>query len=392
MPGVRGPSTDLGGCQGNVPRPSFELGGGPGNVPCRSFEPGGGPGNVPRSSFELGGGPGNVPGPSFELGGGAGNIPCPSFELGGGAGNVPCPIFELTEAPGNVPCPVFELTEAPGNAGGPFSGVGGGWREVSGGCGGGERLKFEVRVGFQPDGAVVGAEDVGEDVAVFEVGLEAGGGGPVVDAPSDVPGAGIAAVAPPGVALGCGIEGAEDVEESGFQQGGEASAFLVGEAGVEAVGAGVGEVDFLMGDVEIAAEEDGFFGGEGEEVVAEMGVPTLAVGEAGEFALAVGGVAVDEEEIGVLGGLDAAFPIVLGEIHAGGDGEGRDLGEDHGAAVAFFLGGIEEDLVVGEGGEVDLFGQDFGFLKAEDIGLAGADEIGEAFIHGGAEAVDVPGD
>ena len=247
-------------------------------------------------------------------------------------------------------------------------------------------------MGFEPDGAVVGAEDVGEDVAVCEVGAEGGGGSPVVEPPSDVLGAGIAAVGPPGVAAGGGVEGAEDIEEAGVEEGGEAIAFLLGEAWVEAVGAGVGEVDFLMGDVEVAAEEDGFFAGEVEEVLAEVGVPLLAVGEAGEFALAVGGVAIDEKDAAEFCGLDAAFLIVFGGADAGGDGEGRDLGEEHGAAVAFFPGRIEEDLVVGEAGEVDLFGEDLGFLKTEDVGLAGVDEIGEAFIHGGAEAVDVPGD
>ena len=65
-----------------------------------------------------------------------------------------------------------------------------------------EGLELEVRVGFEPDGAVVGAEDVGEDVAVCEVGAQGGGGAPIVEPPSDVLGAVIAAIGPPGVAAG----------------------------------------------------------------------------------------------------------------------------------------------------------------------------------------------
>lgn len=38
---------------------------------------------------------------------------------------------------------------------------------------------------------------------------------------------------------------------------GEVVAFLVGEAGAEAVGFGVGEVDFFVGYIEVAADDDG---------------------------------------------------------------------------------------------------------------------------------------
>lgn len=58
------------------------------------------------------------------------------------------------------------------------------------------------------------------------------------------------AVAPPGVLFGfVGVEVAEGVDEAGVEEFGEVVAFLVGEACAVAIGFGVGEVDFLVGDV-----------------------------------------------------------------------------------------------------------------------------------------------
>ena len=73
---------------------------------------------------------------------------------------------------------------------------------------------------------------------------------------------------------------AEGVDEAALQKFGEASAFLIGEAGGLAVFFGAGEVDLVVRDVEVAAENDGLRDGEGVEVLAERGVPLKAVGEA----------------------------------------------------------------------------------------------------------------
>ena len=79
----------------------------------------------------------------------------------------------------------------------------------------------------------------------------------IVDAPACVRSAGVSDIAPPAVFAGfIRIEMAEAVDETGAEQLGELAALLVGEAGVFMVGLGVFEVDFLMRDVQIAAEND----------------------------------------------------------------------------------------------------------------------------------------
>lgn len=52
------------------------------------------------------------------------------------------------------------------------------------------------------------------------------------------------------------MEVAEGVNESCVEEGVEFGAFFIGEAGVLAVFLGSGEVDLVVGDVEIAAEDD----------------------------------------------------------------------------------------------------------------------------------------
>ena len=53
------------------------------------------------------------------------------------------------------------------------------------------------------------------------------------------------------------METAERVGEPGVQKPPEAFPFLVGEARVAPVGGGIFQVDFLMGDVQVAAGDDG---------------------------------------------------------------------------------------------------------------------------------------
>jgi len=189
------------------------------------------------------------------------------------------------------------------------------------------------------------------------------------------------------------VEVAEGVGEAGVEEAGEAFAFLIGEAGAAAVFLGAGDVDFVVGDVEVAAEDDGFLLGVAGEVVAESGVPFEAVGEAAEFVLGVWGVDVDEGEVRVFESEDAAFAIMIREVHAVVDVEGGIAGEDGDAGVAGFFGGVPEAVVAIEfRGEGDLFLAGFGFLQAEDVGFFGGDEVSEAFAEDCADAVYVPGD
>ena len=66
----------------------------------------------------------------------------------------------------------------------------------------------------QFDGAVVGAEDVGVDFSVGNLGKQALGGDKVVDAPACIFLAGLEAVRPPGIGDLLWIECAERVDEA----------------------------------------------------------------------------------------------------------------------------------------------------------------------------------
>ena len=110
--------------------------------------------------------------------------------------------------------------------------------------------------------------------------------------------------------MGARVEVSEDVDEAGVEDLVEAGAFFVGEAWAAAVGVWAGDIDFLVGDVEVAGEEDWFALFEGLDVGEEGGVPLEAVGEASEFGLGVGGVDGDDEAGGEFGGDDAALVVV----------------------------------------------------------------------------------
>ena len=148
--------------------------------------------------------------------------------------------------------------------------------------------------------------------------------------------------------MGAWVEASEDVDEAGVEDLVEAGAFFVGEAWAAAVGVWAGDIDFLVGDIEVAGDEDGFAFFEGLDVSEEGGVPLEAVGEACEFGLGVGGVDGDDEAGGEFGGDDAALVVVGGDADASGDGEGLGSGEDGGAAVARFGGWVPCEVPVRE--------------------------------------------
>lgn len=221
-------------------------------------------------------------------------------------------------------------------------------------------------------------------------GHEAGGGEEVVDAPAGVAFAGAHAVGPPGVDDVVGMEAAEGVDEATGEEVGEVLALLVGEAGAVVVGLWVLEVDFLMGDVEVAADEDGLGAVEHCEVVGEVAVPHAAVVETAQAVLGVGDVDVDEVVVVELEGEDAALVVVEVDADAACDRKGLAAGEDGGAGVAFLLGVVEVGLVAFETVDELALGE-FCLLQADAVGVERGEDFVEAFLHDGAEAVDVPG-
>ena len=252
------------------------------------------------------------------------------------------------------------------------------------------------------DGAVVAAHDVGVDCGGLELGLEAVGAEPVVDAPAGVLLAGMESVAPPGVDVGCvGEEMTEGVGEPCGEQFGELGTLLVGETCVEMVGFGVLDVDFLVRHVHVATDEHGLRLVQSLEVEAEGVVPGHALGEALESVLRVGGVDGDDVELGVFECDDASLgehltPVAVGEGgddvlgQTQGNGEGRVLGVDGGAGVAFPLGVVPVGLVAGEG-EVELPCLHLGLLQTKEIRVERGEGLRETLAAHGAESVYIPG-
>ena len=131
---------------------------------------------------------------------------------------------------------------------------------------------------------MVGAFHVGADEGPFEARAQRLRDKEIVNAPADVPGAGIGEGRPPGVMPAAALEFTKGVEEAGFQEGAKAGAFLGRETVVLQVGLRVGEINFGVRHVEVAAEDHRFAAFELLEVTEEVAVPLPPVGQAGEFA------------------------------------------------------------------------------------------------------------
>ena len=244
---------------------------------------------------------------------------------------------------------------------------------------------------FQTDRAVVAAGDVGVYGGFFQPVVEVLRSQEVVDAPSGIVLTGFETVAPPRIdARHIGVEVAPRIGEARRQEVCHLLPFFVGEAGVLMVRLGVLEVDFFMGHVEVAADDDRLVPVQFQQVLAEVVFPFHAVRQAGQFALGIGCIAGHEVVFREFQGDQAPFVVVLVDAHTVADGQGRQAGEDGRAAVAFAVG-IVPVLFIARQVQVYLAGLELRFLQAEDVGVEGLERIHEAFLHDSPQAVDVPG-
>ena len=195
---------------------------------------------------------------------------------------------------------------------------------------------------------------------------------------------------------------AEGVGEARLEELGEALALLIGEARVAAVGAGVLEVDLLMGDVEIAAGDHRFFQGEALEETAICLVPLKAHVDALEAVLRVGGIDVHKPELLELECAHAALVVCYAAADLADDLQGLLFREDRGARIALLLGAVPGLVVVGQIERHAILGLcvlgevregDLGLLQREHIRIEGADDALDAgiLLHDGAQAVHIPG-
>ena len=92
----------------------------------------------------------------------------------------------------------------------------------------------------------------------------------------------------------------------------------------------------------------------------------------------VGGIDVDEEELGHFEGDDAPFVVMLIDADAVADAEGLMAGEDGCSGVAFLVGGVPIALIAFEL-KVHLALLHLCFLQAEKVGVELAEDVAEAF-------------
>lgn len=126
---------------------------------------------------------------------------------------------------------------------------------------------------------MIGAGDVRKDGSVFHPTEKLAGDAEVVDPPPDVVGACIGAVAPPGVGFSfVRVEMTEGIVIAAVQKLGECGTLLIRESGVLAVSLRSGEIDLVVRDIEVAAENHRLACGlQREDVEAECLIPGEAI-------------------------------------------------------------------------------------------------------------------
>lgn len=165
---------------------------------------------------------------------------------------------------------------------------------------------------MQSDGAVIASLHLVANLAVTQAWQQTVRQHKVIEPPAHVLIAGVHHVGPEGVGVGLlGVELAEAVDETGFQQLAETLALFSGEACVLLVPLGVLQVDLLVCDVKVATQHHGLLYVQLAQVHPEVHVPGFAVIQAHKASARVWHIGSDQEEAGELRGDDAALLVVL---------------------------------------------------------------------------------
>lgn len=228
------------------------------------------------------------------------------------------------------------------------------------------------------------------DVRRDETVLQPFGGDEVVDPPSRVLLPCFEAVGPPGIDVRLvGMEVAEGVYEAASEKLCHLAPLLVGEAGVVVVGLRVLEVDLLVCDIQVAAEDDRLVRVQPQEVSAERILPLHAVGQACQLVLGIGRVDGYQVKVLIFQCNDAPFLVMLLDPDSKGYGEWFLLCKDRRAAVALLLRVIPV-LMVARKAEVDLPRLQLALLNTEKVRIQLLKGFHKVLIDAGTKAVDVP--
>ena len=233
--------------------------------------------------------------------------------------------------------------------------------------------------------------DLAPDVGAADAAAEPLRDDEIVDSPPRVVLPGPPPVAPPGIGPGLvRVQRPEGVHKAGGQELGHFPPFLVGEAGIPAVGAGIFQVDLLVGHVQVPAVDHRLFPVQLAKVLPEIVLPGHAVIQTEELVLGVGGIAADQVKVRELRRDDPPLVAVLVDSKVIGDVQRLPPGEDGGAGVARLVRAVPEALVAGEI-KLRLLRAHFRLLKADDVRAGEGAEVQEALFQAGPKAVDVPG-
>ena len=224
-----------------------------------------------------------------------------------------------------------------------------------------------LEVEFDSDRAVIRPQDFGSNKGILQVRSQSCGKEEVVDTPAHIPTSGARHRAPPGIVSAAFFELAEGVYKSRFEEGTKTFAFFDRETMVTDVCFRVRQVDFRVCHVEVTAEDHRFLLLQFFEVREEIDVPFLTVGQSGQFALGIGDIHIDQEEVGILRRDGSALLIVFADTDTERDLGGAFFSKDRGARVALLLGWIPVRGIIRRPEGFDLVGFRFGFLQAEDV-------------------------
>ena len=187
------------------------------------------------------------------------------------------------------------------------------------------------------------------------------------------------------------MQGAEGIREPGLKQQREPGALLVAEPGGKTVLPGTGDVDLLMGYIQIPAEDDRLGFRQGRHILAERSIPLFPVREAHQLVLGIGGIAVDQVKLFKLHRAHAPLPVMLRPADSGGRGKGLHTAKDQHAGITGLLRRIPE--LVRPGGNpqvIHLFRTRLDLLKAEDVRLQRLHGVPHSLAEDRPQSVHIP--
>ena len=181
------------------------------------------------------------------------------------------------------------------------------------------------------------------------------------------------------------------IGKTGFQQGREFFAFLVGKACVFPVGAGIFQVNFLMRHIHIPTHNHWFLFGQFLQVISEILFPVYTVIQALQTILRIRNIHINQIEIRHFHSNHPTLMVMFINADTVGHIQGRMLGIDSRSGIAFLVGIVPIRLITNKF-HIDLAFLQFGFLQAEEIGIERLEDFGEALSRHSAQAVYIPTD